>query len=59
MKKIKQIVGSVMYYTHAFDPTILMALCTITKEQTNATKQKMKNVYQLLNYLAMHPDMTI
>ncbi len=36
--------------------TVLMALSMIASEQTKGTKNTMEKAYQVLDYLAMHPD---
>ncbi len=39
IKKVQKIVGSILYYAHAVDMTILMALSSISIEQTRATEK--------------------
>jgi hypothetical protein len=39
--------------------TVLMALSMIASEQTKGTKNTMEKAYQVLGYLAMHPDAKI
>ncbi len=41
IKRIQQIVGSILYYPHAVDMTTLMALSSIAVEQTKATEKTM------------------
>jgi hypothetical protein len=57
--KIQKIAGSVLYYTKAVDPTVLMPLNDIAMEQTKATEKTQAATNQLLDYLATHPDATI
>jgi hypothetical protein len=52
IKRIQQIVGSILYYARAVDMTILMALSSIAVEQTKATDKTMGRCIQLLDYLA-------
>ena len=59
VKYIQQVVGTILYYARAVDITVLMALSTIASEQARATQTTIKNVKQLLDYLAWHPDATI
>ena len=59
IKHIQQVVGTILYYARAVDITVLMALSTIASEQATATKTTMKNMQQMLDYLAWHPDATI
>ena len=56
IKRVQQIVGSILYYARAVDMTVLMALSTIAIEQTKATAKTMAKCVQLLDYLAYHSD---
>jgi hypothetical protein len=56
---IQKVTGSVLYYSRAVDPTVLMPLNDIAMEQTKATEKKQAATNQLLDYLATHPDATI
>ncbi len=56
IKRVQQIVSSILYYTQAVDMTVLMALSTIAAEQTEATAKTMARCRQLLNYLAANSD---
>ena len=49
-KYIQQVVGSFLYYAHAIDMTILLALSDIASEQANPTEKSTKRVRQLLDY---------
>ena len=53
---VKQVVGTFLYHARAVDPTMLMALKSITVEQVNITESTTKSVTQLLNYAATHPE---
>jgi hypothetical protein len=55
-KWIQKIVGSILYYTHAVDMTVLMALSTIAMLQRHPTKNTRTCCVQLLDYLATHAD---
>jgi hypothetical protein len=59
IKEIQRIIGSILYYVWAVDITVLMALSSITSEQTRGTTNTMAKAKELLDYLAMHPDATI
>ena len=59
IKRIQQIIGTIMYYARAVDLTTLVALSSIAAEQTKATKNTEKRVAQLLDYLHTHKDATI
>jgi hypothetical protein len=56
---IQKVTGSVLYYTRAVDPTVLMPLNDIVAEQTKATEKMQAATNQMLDYLATHPDATI
>jgi hypothetical protein len=57
--EIQKITGSVLYYSRAVDPTVLMALNDLATEQTAATEKTKTTAGQLLDYLATHPDAKI
>jgi hypothetical protein len=59
IKESQQVVGSILYYAHAMDITVLMALSSIAIEQTKGTTNTMKKAKQLLDYLAINPKVTI
>jgi len=56
IKRVQQIVGSILYYARAVDMTVLMALSSIAMDQTKATERTMSRCTQLLDYLAGHSD---
>jgi hypothetical protein len=56
---IQKFTGSVLYYARAVDPTFLMPLNDIAKEQTKATEKTQAATNQLLDYLETGPDATI
>jgi hypothetical protein len=55
----KKVTGSVLYYTRAVDPTVLMPLNDIATEKTKAKEKTQAATNQILEYLATHPDATI
>jgi len=57
--KIQQIVGSLLYYGRAVDPTILVALGSIASQQNKPTETTAAAVTKLLNYVATHPNAVI
>jgi hypothetical protein len=59
IKQVKKIVGSILYYARAVDMTVLMALSTIASEQTKGTKCTLEKAYQVLDYLATHPNAVV
>jgi hypothetical protein len=56
---VQKIVGSLLYYAHAVDMAILMALSSIAVEQTTATKLTLRRCTQLLDYLAENANATV
>ncbi len=59
IKRVQQIVRSILYYARAVDMTVLMALSTIAIEQMKAMAKTMSKCVQLLDYLAYHSDATV
>jgi hypothetical protein len=53
---IQKVIGSVLYYARAVDPTVLMPLNDIATEQTKATE---KTQAATIDYLDTHLDATI
>ena len=58
-KTVQEIIGTLLYYARAVDPTLLTALSTLATQQTKGTQQTMKDIAQLLNYCATHPNAVI
>ena len=56
IKRIQQIVGSILYYARAVDMTVLAALGTIAIKQTKATQKTREQSIQLLDYLPSNQD---
>ena len=56
IKRIQQIVGSILYYARAVDMTVLAELSTIAINQTKATKRTMDRCIQLLDYLVSNQN---
>ena len=54
--RCQQIVGTLLYYAIAVDPTMLVALGELSSAQSKATEQTKKDLDWLLNYAATHPD---
>jgi hypothetical protein len=57
--RIQQIIGTLLYYSLAVNPTMLVALGPIAAKQTKATENTANAVVKLLNYAATHPNATI
>jgi hypothetical protein len=56
IKRVQQIVGSILYYARAVDMTVLMALSSIAVEQMKATEKTLGRCLQLLDYLASNSE---
>ncbi len=56
IKRIQNIVGTLLYYGHAVNPTLLTALSSVSARQTNSTTAVAKSCQQLLDYVATHPN---
>jgi hypothetical protein len=56
IKGVQDIVGTLLYYARAVDPTLLAALNTIATRQANGTRALADACHQLLDYVAMHPN---
>ena len=59
IKQVHKIVGSILYYARVVDMTVLMALSSIASEQTKGTERTLEKAYQVLDYLASHPDAVV
>jgi hypothetical protein len=60
IKRLQEIIGTLLYYARAVDLTMLVALgSTVASAQTNGTQATAQAVTQLLNYCATYPDATI
>jgi hypothetical protein len=56
---IHKVIESVLYYSRAVDPNVLIPLNDISTEQKKTTEKTQAATDQLLDYLATHPDATI
>eukprot|EP00804_Cyclotella_cryptica_P025622 CCRYP_002829-RA/>CCRYP_002829-RA protein AED:0.38 eAED:0.38 QI:0/0/0/1/0/0/2/0/285 len=59
IKRVQQVVGSLLFYARAVDNTILPALSTIASSQAAATECTLAQCAQLLDYCASNPDATV
>ena len=57
--RIQQIVGTLLYYARAVDPTMLPAINDISSQQSKPTETTASHLCQLLDYAASNPDATI
>ena len=56
IRHIQDVVGTLLYYARAVDPTLLATLCQIASRQSTATKEVATMINQLLNYVSTHPN---
>jgi hypothetical protein len=56
IKRIQDIVGTLLYYGPAVNPILLTALSSIAACQANSTTAVAKSCQQLLDYVATHPN---
>ena len=55
---VQKIIGTLIYYAIAVDPTMLVAIGTIASQQSKATQATHDATVWLLNYEASHPNAT-
>jgi hypothetical protein len=58
-KRVKEVLGTLLFYARAVDSTMLAAVGSIASQQAKGTKATMEAIIQLLNYCATHPVATI
>ena len=56
---MQQIVGTLLYYSIAVEPTILTALGSIAEQQAKGTEKTYSDTLWLLNYADTHPNAKI
>ena len=56
---MQQIVGTLLYYSNAVNPTMLTALGSIATQQSKGTEKTYADTLWLLNYAATHPNAKI
>ena len=56
---MQQIVGTLLYYSIAVDPTMITALVSIAAQQSKGTEKTYADTLWLLNYAATHPNSKI
>ncbi len=55
-KYIQAVTGTLLYYSHAVDPTMLIALNAIATKQALPMQKTMERVKQLLDYCASQEE---
>jgi hypothetical protein len=56
IKRVQDIVGTLLYYARVVDQTLLAALSAIVAQQPNGTQAVVDVCHQLLYYIATHPN---
>eukprot|EP00957_Ditylum_brightwellii_P072042 5475783-Ditylum_brightwellii.AAC.1 len=59
IREVQDIVGTILFYSRAVDPTLAAALSSIASQQAEATEATRKACHQLLDYVATQPNATI
>jgi hypothetical protein len=59
LKRVQDIVSTLLYYGRAVDPTLLTVLSSIATHQSNGTQAIATTCDQLLDYVATHPNASI
>jgi hypothetical protein len=54
--KLQKVIGYLLYYAIAVDPTIIVALSTLASAQSQGTAATAYAMHQLLDYCATNPD---
>jgi hypothetical protein len=57
--RVQQVIGTALYYARAIDMTALVAIGSISAEQSKATEKTQQKITRLLDYFATHPDATL
>jgi hypothetical protein len=55
-KRIQEILGTLLYYARAVDPTLLVTVSSLARQQKAPTIKTMEAVNHLLDYCHTHPD---
>jgi hypothetical protein len=56
---LQQLGGTLLYYVHAVDPTLIMPVNVLASEKTRATTATEEKIIKLLNYCTTHPEATL
>ena len=59
VKRVRQVIGVLLFYARAVDNTLLKALNTLGSQQSTATVETAKSITWILNYCATHPDAVV
>ena len=58
-KLLQSVIGTLLYYSRAVDPSICTALHELGSIQSRPTENDMKKMYRLLGYVSKHRNMAI
>jgi hypothetical protein len=53
---LQEVIGSLLYYARAVDPTMLVTFSTLASAQAKGTAATSGSMNQLMDYCATHPD---
>jgi hypothetical protein len=59
VNKLQQRTGTLLYYSRAVDPTLIMPINVLASEQSRATADTADKVIKLINYCNTHPETKI
>ena len=59
IKLIQSIIGALLYYTRAVDPSMYPALNEISVTQASPTDATLKKCNHMLDYVSWHPEATL
>jgi hypothetical protein len=59
VNKLQQLMGILLYYSRAVDPTLIMPITVLASEQSRATEVTAEKLIKLLNYCDTHPETKI
>ena len=59
IKRVQNIVGTLLYYSRCFYATLAATLSSIASEQANGTEETRAACHQLLDYVACHDNATL
>jgi hypothetical protein len=59
VNKLQRLMGTLLYYARAVDPTLIMPIKVLASGQSNATEVTADKVIKLLNYCNTHPETKI
>jgi hypothetical protein len=57
--RIIEVLGPLLFYARAIDPTLLTAIGELATEQLQATQTTMAKLAHMLNHCAAHPNATV